>query len=394
MDPAEVVLRFLESVGRRSEAEFYLERFRAQPKERFAAIAIDAEVARQASDAVVLDLRFLAALGLSPTVILGLFQPGESSALAQRLQRRLAREGVRATVLDANEQSLADRVTEAARSGAIPIVAFAASNSINEGESSDFEDRFARLGSLLASLVTRKLIFLRRRGGLRQKGAQLDLVNMTTDFAALVGSRELTPRERALLAQSHRLVFERVPHKLLIAVTSPLELFRELFTVQGAGTLLRRGATVLRRAGFSEVDGERLRGLLSSSFGRTPAESFFARGPFDVYLEEGYRGVAIVGRTALGGYLTKFAVEREAQGEGLGGDIWQVVAEDHPTLFWRARPANPISGWYVRRCEGLVRFPDWTVYWRGLGPRSIPQAIDYAMSQPIDIPPIDPPNEQ
>ena len=38
MEPAEVVLRFLESVGRRSEAEFYISLFRAEPKEQFAEI--------------------------------------------------------------------------------------------------------------------------------------------------------------------------------------------------------------------------------------------------------------------------------------------------------------------------------------------------------------------
>ena len=43
--PAEVVLRFLESVGRRSEAEFYVELFRKVPKESFAAISVDANVA-------------------------------------------------------------------------------------------------------------------------------------------------------------------------------------------------------------------------------------------------------------------------------------------------------------------------------------------------------------
>jgi hypothetical protein len=34
-----VVLRFLESVGRRAEAEFYVQLFRSEPKEQFGAIA-------------------------------------------------------------------------------------------------------------------------------------------------------------------------------------------------------------------------------------------------------------------------------------------------------------------------------------------------------------------
>ena len=52
MEPAEAVLRFLESLGRRTEADFYLSLFRAEPKERFAAISVDANVARSATEAV------------------------------------------------------------------------------------------------------------------------------------------------------------------------------------------------------------------------------------------------------------------------------------------------------------------------------------------------------
>jgi acetylglutamate kinase len=91
--------------------------------------------------------------------------------------------------------------------------------------------------------------------------------------------------------------------------------------------------------------------------------------------------------TALGPYLTKFAVDREAQGEGIGRDLWQRMVADHPTVFWRARPDNPISAWYVTECSGMARFPEWHVFWKGLEPAHIADAIAYALAQPIDIPP-------
>src|SRR6478736_356081 len=100
MDPADVVLRFLESLGRRSEADFYLTLFRAEPKERFAAISVDANVARYATEAVTLDLRFLASLGLFPVVVLGLFDSKEAKEHGTRIKRRLERAGVPATILD------------------------------------------------------------------------------------------------------------------------------------------------------------------------------------------------------------------------------------------------------------------------------------------------------
>jgi bifunctional DNase/RNase len=86
----------------------------------------------------------------------------------------------------------------------------------------------------------------------------------------------------------------------------------------------------------------------------------------------GYRGAALIRKTPLGAYLCKFAVEREAQGEGLGRDIWQLVVSDHKSLFWRARPDNAIAPFYVQECDGMVRTEQWNVFWKGLAPERIP----------------------
>jgi hypothetical protein len=44
MDPADVVLRFLESVARPDEARFYLSAFRSEPREQFGRSASRASV--------------------------------------------------------------------------------------------------------------------------------------------------------------------------------------------------------------------------------------------------------------------------------------------------------------------------------------------------------------
>lgn len=378
LDPADVVLRFLESVGRRSEAEFYVGLFRAEPKEQFAAISVDANVARHATEAVVLHLRFLYSLGLAPIVVLGLFEPTDASEHAARIRRRLDRSGVSAELLDPSVPDFHARVVETARAGTIPIVPFG----VAEGESPD--TRFVRLAALLSAVETRKLLFLHRPGGLQQKGALVPLVNLHSDYAALASSKELSRKEKALLAQSRRLVLELVPHKLVVAITSPLNLLRELFTVKGAGTLLRAGAVVRRHDRVDDVDLPRLRALLHASFGRPPTEAFFERGFSRVYLEENYRGAAILVDTELGAYLTKFAVEREAQGEGIGRDLWEAMSAERP-LFWRARSENPVGEWYTKLCDGMAKFAGWNVYWKGIDTARIPAAIEYSLGQGVDI---------
>jgi hypothetical protein len=378
--PQDVVLRFLESTGRPSEARLYLDLFRARPREQFAALAIDAHVMSGAADAVVQDLRFLAALDLTPAVVLGIFQPGDAAAHARVLTRHLGAEGVPVESLPAGEDGLAVRVAACARDGRVPIVVFAPAPGEQPGV------RLARLGVLLRELQTRKLLFLHRPGGLRQGGALVPLVNLTTDVAALAASKEISRKEKLILESARDLCEAAVPIPFTVAITSPLNVLRELFTVKGAGTLLRRGARIVRREGWDGVDVARLRELLASSFGRAPREAFFHATPSRVYLEEAYRGCAILVEAPLGAYLTKFAVSAEAQGEGIARDLWEALAADAPVVFWRARATNPIREWYMKLCDGLVRVPGWTVYWKGLAPDAIPSAIDWAVKQPVDIP--------
>ncbi len=374
MEPADVVLRFLESVGSRRESDFYLALFRAGEPERFAAISVDANVARHAAEAVTLDLRFLAALGLYPVVLLGVFESTEAMEHATRLARRLDKAGVRCMLVGSEEPDMLPRAAEAARAQTIPIVVFPVAAS----------GRFEALGALVAALRTRKLIFLRRPGGLQQEGKLLPLVNLTTDVAALVQSKELSRKERVLVEESRRLV-ERAPHRLSVAITSPFNLFRELFTIKGAGTLLRRGALIERRR-FAELDRERLRALLTRSFGRPPVDDFFGRDIAWGYVEEGYRGAALVHETPLGAYLSKFAVDAEAQGEGIGRDLWRALSADYARIFWRARPTNDVGPWYVSLCDGLMRFPEWHVYWKGLPAADVAPAVEWALQQPVDLP--------
>ena len=282
-ETSDAVLRFLESIGRRSEAEFYLALFRAASKESFANLVIGASVLRDGADAVVLDLRFLRGLGLVPVVSLGFGSSGPAGAdQVERFHRRLERAEIPSQSYSSDTPSLADAVTESARNGVIPIVAF------TSGDANDAVARFDALGDLSVALKTRKLIFVARRGGLRLRNpeTELPIINLSTDYDKLVAKRALSPKRLFLLEQSRRLLVERATHRMFIAVTSPLLLLRELFTVRGAGTLIKRGSTILRKSGFADIDTSRLAALLQSSFGRELSPGFFEREMAQVYIEE------------------------------------------------------------------------------------------------------------
>jgi len=387
---AEAVLTFLESVGRRSEAEFYLRMFHGLPKESFAVIVPGGPVVRSALGSIVEQLRFLADLGLYATVVLGLFDPETGAVSAERLVKRLPVSSLTPSRHEMSEPDLVEAVRDDLRRERIPVLSF------TKVEGEGIAERLARLGALSQRLGTRKLALLRRRGGFRPlagkradaqlsvEGGRISIINLTTDRDR-IGPGMLSKRDTELLAASDRLIELAEPSPLLVSITSPLNLLKELFTVKGAGTLVKRGSAVERHTSYATVDVPRLRQLLESSFGKELAESFFDLPPLSVYIDPSYRGAAIVHDAYPVPYLSKFAVQPEAQGEGIGRDIWEVLVRHHAQLYWRSRADNPIASWYVSVCEGMVRRASWQVYFRGLPVELIPEAVAQAEARGADF---------
>lgn len=370
MEAADAVLKFLRSVGPRTEAEFYLQLFRQTPRESFAALLVDDEALSEGADAVAHDLRFLSQLDLTPIVLLG----GEGDADATQLASLLAAQAVD-TAGPFSTHDI-EPIASAARVGTIPLVL------VGDHAQAGHLDS---LGALLTALHTHKLIFLSQQGGLRLQGERLSLVDLGAEASALLMRPEFSERERRLLSAAQDLVLNRVQHRLLVAITSPLNLLHELFTVRGAGTLLRRAATIVRHVGLPADEVPAVREILRASFEREPDPRVFERTYGHCYVDAAERGAALVIDSPYGGYLSKFAVTREAQGEGLGRDLWAAIAADYRRLLWRARPGNPIAGWYQQQCQSLYRTPEWTFYTRGIPAAELSDAIAYAQAQPVDF---------
>jgi acetylglutamate kinase len=142
---------------------------------------------------------------------------------------------------------------------------------------------------------------------------------------------------------------------------------------------------VERQTSFSTLDVPRLRHLLESSFGKELAPGFFDLPPLAVYVDASYRGAAVVHDAYPAPYLSKFAVLPEAQGEGIGRDIWEILVRHHAELYWRSRTDNPIANWYNSVCDGMVRRSAWQVYFRGIPVELIPEAVAQAEARGADF---------
>ena len=111
-----------------------------------------------------------------------------------------------------------------------------------------------------------------------------------------------------------------------------------------------------------------LKGLVEKSFQRKLKDGWYEKlnEPL-VMLSETGRAAAVITKGVDGlPYLEKFIVTSEAQGEGLGAAIWQVVNARYPSLYWRSRNTNPITPWYFQQADSSNRSGHWVVFTMGI----------------------------
>lgn len=430
----DLIVRLLGNIGSRKEVELYLLHYASAEATKFAVIKASGSVIESSLDELASALSFLNAVGLVPIVVHGggaqiaraLGEAGlavpEGAGLfpmtpeVLEVARRVLLEtgakvvdaleglGTRARPFTSGVLEVRTRVdgslglvpevvkvaqgplAAAARLGVVPVV-----SPFGETPSGQIAVVHADVVAteLARALSPHKVVFLNSSGGLvDEEGRVLPAVNLTEDYDAVLERGGLRPSSRRELVAIAKLL-EELPARSSASITSPAHLARELFTHRGAGTLVRRGERVRVLESFEGVDEARLRALLEECFGRALHPLYFEeKVPYRVYLAESYRATAIL--TLEGGvpYLDKFAVTPEAQGEGIGGSIWQRMRRDVPRLFWRSRASNPVNAWYAQQADGLFKTEDWWVFWCNVRDFSeIEACVARALAMPATLEP-------
>jgi acetylglutamate synthase len=430
--PRELIVKLLRNLGGRKEVEQYLKQFSSVEHKRFAVIKVGGRLLADDLESLASSLNFLHQVGLHPVVVHGVgpqleaafaavgIDPGDwaqrTSPKALEQVRRVFRAenlrlvdmleemgargrpvvgGVFAAELDDVPCAPGGRFSQRARivrvdtdaiesslkAGSMPILA-----SLGETAGGQILDLGPDLAAhaLALRLEPYKIILLRAGGGLRdQYGDLISAVNLAEDYEPLLAEPWLSSATRHKLELIHDLL-SKLPRSSSVSITSPDLLAKELFTHKGSGTLVRRGERILLHESLASVDLPRLADLLTAAFGRPPVADYFTRKPFRrIYLADSYRAAAILTDEGPIPYLDKFAVTREAQGEGIGGSLWLRMTRDTPRLFWRARVDNPINPWYFQRADGSYTGGDWTVFWTGITDfPTIQQCVERALAAP------------
>lgn len=357
---------FLDSIGKREEYQYYLQRFHASRSSAFALICPERVGFEEFAEVLAFDLEFLLRLEIFPAILL--------SGLGSRAMRdMLLKQDHPYELFDLSgrvlgEQAMAEIETflQACRERQRIAVLLTTGRT------------YAEVLPRLTPRISRRIHLIRLRGPLHSSvGEPLMNYNFKRPDRPELDDADLGAADLAVS------LLEDCPD-LHISIASPWRMIEELFTVKGAGCLVRRGSLVIRENDPTRLDRNRLSALMQSSFGRRIKAS--AIEDLDLaFLEENYRGAALIEYHPLGWYLSKFAVETEARGEGLAGEIWSEMTAGNPPVFWRARNSNPINHWYRRHADGLHRSGDWTIFWRAIEHRSIPEIVEYALARSDDF---------
>lgn len=425
----QTIVRLLSSMASAKEISQYLKRFSQLDAKRFAVVKVGGAVLRDDLDALTSSLAFLQDVGLTPIVIHGVgpqldealsaagiakqtvnglrvtspealaivrrvFQ-AQNLKLVEALQSGDARatsiiSGVfEADYLDRDVYGLVGEVKRvnlapieaSLQAGSIPVIA-----SLGEtagGQILNVNADFAA-NELVQVLQPYKIVFLTDTGGLLDdSGKVIDSINLSTEYEHLMAQPWINGGMRIKIEQIKDLLYT-LPLTSSVSITKPAELAKELFTHKGSGTLVRRGERVLHASSWDELDPQRLRTLIESAFGRHLLPDYFERTTLHrAYVSENYRAAVIL--TDEGGYtyLDKFAVLDDAQGEGLGRAVWQVMRDENPRLFWRSRRGNPVNPFYYSQSDGCIKQPHWKVFWYGLaGFDEIERCVEHCQTRP------------
>ncbi|MEZ5464377.1 MAG: acetylglutamate kinase [Lysobacteraceae bacterium] len=426
------IVRLLSNMGSAKEIQLYLKRFSKLDAARFAVVKVGGAILRDEIDALVSSLSFLQQVGLTPIVLHGAGPQLDDELRAAGIEKQTV-DGLRVTspealavvrrVFQQANLSLVEALQEA------DVRATSISSGVFESEQIDPEtlglvgrvvainqapvDAALKVGSipviaslgetvggqilninadwaaneLVKALQPYKIIFLTGTGGLLDgDGRLIESINLRTEHESLMQQPWLHSGMRLKIEQIAELL-STLPPSSSVSITRPDQLAKELFTHRGSGTLIRRGERIHRFDGWEAVDRQRLTALIESSFGRRLVPDYFERTPlWRLYVSENYRAAIVLTREDGVPHMDKFAVADDAQGEGLGRAIWQVMQQEVGSLFWRSRRRNAVNGFYAEESDGVIKGNPWNVYWYGLEDfAAIEAAVAHCRERPATL---------
>ncbi len=381
MNKKELLFRFFEITGNDKDSLVYLRNFRKQSPESFALIYCDPQSFIETGESLLFNLKLLLQLELFPILLVNNSIPEYIKLFYGKL---LNFEGenlpniLNLSSIDLKNDNYLENIKLSISNKKIPML-------VIPQEHTDDDRLTDILKELIEVIKSRKIVYLSpERLFLDENGTTISLINYNQESDIELKMKNYSHREQNMVRKIRYLLTDKCDILRSVSVTTPISLFKELFTVKGSGTFFKLGSEI-KTIKPKNVDKEKLRNLLEISFQKKVREEFLDSKLQNIILESEYRGAAIIKKTKLGSLLSKFAVDEIARGEGIGREIWDKMKQEFPSIFWRAKKNNPINKWYHKECDGLIKQDEWNIYWIGLPFKNIEKVVTFLNKLPPDF---------
>lgn len=366
----------LESIGRPEEVDYYLKKFKSKGKSNYFCIIIpDADVLKENFDHFAISLEILFKLELIPIILISF--PKQESFRNECFTKDIYM-CYYLDNLDKNKQKLSELFK--IRNKKILVIFFT-------GFLIDFINSFYQF-------LPERIHFVRNRGFIKDPNKQSLYILNALDF-------KIPKSKKIELQNSNELDFifeEDIGVYILasylysnynyyhISITSPFMLLKELFTVKGSGTLIRKPSQI-RHIKREEVTNElliKIQTIIENCFQKKVKQKAFQNFT-DIFIDAEEKSLILLEKKEFGYYLSKFAVTLEARGRGVAQDLWNELQKRNFSLFWKTNQKNSIKKWYEKISDGFYKLDPYLIFWKNIFYKDIPKIIDFIRERGSDF---------
>lgn len=221
-----------------------------------------------------------------------------------------------------------------------------------------------------------KIVYLNEKGGLFHgvTGKKISTINLDEEYDGLMKESWVKFGTKLKIREIKELL-DTLPRTSSVAIISTDMLQKELFTDEGAGTLIRRGYKLYKQNSVDAVGSTQLRQVFTErdpevASGRKSVAEIFSdmkHAPHTIYGDEPFDVVAVVshpeGETPV---MTKFLPSRNGILNKIVDNVFDAIKKDHKRLFWTAKADDENRAWHFERADGCFTRAGRSLFWYGV----------------------------
>lgn len=417
----DVVVQTVKNIGSHREGQQYLKYFTSVSSDSFAIIKAGGAILTEHLDDFCQSLLVLHQLGLYPVVVHGAgpqlnrlledagvepqFEEGirvtDSKTLSVatklfyqeslRLSEALNNIGVSnmpithsltADYLDRDRWGFVGDITnvntapieKAIKAGYIPIVPSLAMTEEGQVLNVNADVTAANLARAMKPL---KIIYLSEKGGLYRGdgGEMISEIFLDQEYDEIL-AQPWCQRGTGLKIRESKKLLDTLPRTSSIAIIHPDDLQTELFTISGAGTLIRRGEKVEVASSLSEIkDMEKFKNALArgqpSDEAAKTIDTYLEQlkdRPFKAYFDDSMSCLAIVLQPTesrpFSSWVT-LSITKSGWLTNSAENVFQAIEKENSDIVWTVSKDDENLSWFFERCDGSFCIDNVVLFWRG-----------------------------